>query len=695
MATDYRFIRFEWMIVRQYVHGPILDEVLLRDELLPDYVASLVAKCNSDGMYSNLVDSLVECKPDTPGGFTWPPIGAGASDSCGPCSYEIMGELLELDVWVLSGVTADCSVCIQPITTLIPYVEGGPTPSCVTCYTIGLHLLTGTPPEFIGAQASECQPCGPEVLAWYAAPNGNPAAQATADFDCIPCEAWDGVTFTVPPGGGSNPPVCGVNLAGRIYYHQNEQQSVFAVTNATGVVLEGYAFDPYGATIVFKPGANGVVDYGGDDVVAGNDASSLSVWTYTGRRYDAESGLLYYRTRYLDSEMGRFISRDTIGVWGDPNSLGNAYTYLGNGPQMDTDPFGLCKWWNILCKAAMAAVNAIGEIGVIVWECLGWTGVAAAGVGIIVTILTGGTATVVMVGLFVDLGSEMLLCLIDKLAPESQIGLVITAALMVVNPEKLLAKGIDDVVEQGGKLVKRVSGAADACKNSFTAETLVLMADGSWQPIEYVLEGDYVWAHDPETGEAGPREVVGLIRGNGVKDLVTFTVNGDTLTATSGHPFWVNGRGWIDAGDVRVGDTFLQGDGGVSVVETVESYSLWTTAYNFEVAELHTYLVEVDGEGVLVHNCSIVDWKKVKDHELKRKFDQFYKHVGESGVPGMGTTADFIRAEGKGGKHWEKGEGLVRGLQDWIQRQRGSGDPLDLHLAEETLRDLQHAMKGL
>jgi RHS repeat-associated protein len=91
---------------------------------------------------------------------------------------------------------------------------------------------------------------------------------------------------------------------------------------------------------VFKPGANGVVDFGGDDVVAGIDASSLSVWTYTGRRYDSESGLLYYRTRYLDSEMGRFISRDTIGVWGDPASLGNGFSALLNAAQRVTDPCG-------------------------------------------------------------------------------------------------------------------------------------------------------------------------------------------------------------------------------------------------------------------------------------------------------------------------------------------------------------------
>jgi RHS repeat-associated protein len=123
-------------------------------------------------------------------------------------------------------------------------------------------------------------------------------------------------------------------------HHSNEQQSVFAVRNQMGFVLQGYAFDPYGATFVFKSGANGVVEHGGDDVVAEVDESALSEWTYTGRRYDTESGLLYYRTRYLDSEMGRFISRDTIGVWGDSNSLGNGFAYAANSPMRFTDPFG-------------------------------------------------------------------------------------------------------------------------------------------------------------------------------------------------------------------------------------------------------------------------------------------------------------------------------------------------------------------
>jgi RHS repeat-associated protein len=62
---------------------------------------------------------------------------------------------------------------------------------------------------------------------------------------------------------------------------------------------------------------------------------------WNGREYDAESGLYYYRLRYLDPELGRFTTLDPIGLWGDPNNLGNGYAYVGNRPWTGMDPFGL------------------------------------------------------------------------------------------------------------------------------------------------------------------------------------------------------------------------------------------------------------------------------------------------------------------------------------------------------------------
>ena len=62
---------------------------------------------------------------------------------------------------------------------------------------------------------------------------------------------------------------------------------------------------------------------------------------YCGRRYDTETGLYWYRTRYMDPVLGRFTSRDLIGVWGDLLNMGNALAYVGNFPLTLIDPFGL------------------------------------------------------------------------------------------------------------------------------------------------------------------------------------------------------------------------------------------------------------------------------------------------------------------------------------------------------------------
>lgn len=128
----------------------------------------------------------------------------------------------------------------------------------------------------------------------------------------------------------------------RLFYHQNTLFSVFALTDSTGKIVEGYQYDAYGRETVYKPGPNAVVDFDGDDVVTPGGLSALgNPFIFTGRRYDPETGQHYYRTRYLDHMAGRFISRDTIGVWRDRANLGNGYAYVGNRPDTSTDPSGM------------------------------------------------------------------------------------------------------------------------------------------------------------------------------------------------------------------------------------------------------------------------------------------------------------------------------------------------------------------
>jgi RHS repeat-associated protein len=61
-------------------------------------------------------------------------------------------------------------------------------------------------------------------------------------------------------------------------------------------------------------------------------------FTYTGREWDGEIGLYFYRARYYDPGVGRFIGEDAIGF-----SAGDAnlYRYVQNRCNSLADPFGL------------------------------------------------------------------------------------------------------------------------------------------------------------------------------------------------------------------------------------------------------------------------------------------------------------------------------------------------------------------
>lgn len=61
-------------------------------------------------------------------------------------------------------------------------------------------------------------------------------------------------------------------------------------------------------------------------------------FTFTGRRYDPETELYYYRARYYDPKLGRFVSRDPIGFEG---SEWNLYAYANPGPLRHADPSGM------------------------------------------------------------------------------------------------------------------------------------------------------------------------------------------------------------------------------------------------------------------------------------------------------------------------------------------------------------------
>ena len=73
------------------------------------------------------------------------------------------------------------------------------------------------------------------------------------------------------------------------------------------------------------------------EITTQSNPSQPSQYGFTGRKWDGEAGLWWYRARWYDPGVGRFVSEDPIGFEGGDMSL---YRYVENSPIGDNDPSG-------------------------------------------------------------------------------------------------------------------------------------------------------------------------------------------------------------------------------------------------------------------------------------------------------------------------------------------------------------------
>ncbi|WP_330174150.1 polymorphic toxin-type HINT domain-containing protein [Streptomyces sp. NBC_01498] len=164
----------------------------------------------------------------------------------------------------------------------------------------------------------------------------------------------------------------------------------------------------------------------------------------------------------------------------------------------------------------------------------------------------------------------------------------------------------------GGPFLPRW-GSSRCAGNSFTADTKVVLADGTVKRIEDVRIGDKVLATDPKTGKTYSKKVTAEIKGKGTKNLVKVTIDTDgkkgtrtaSVTATDGHPFWVPELNvWITATALKPGQ-WLKTRAGTDVrITALKRWTQQAPVYNLTVADVHTYYVLAGQTPVLVHNCN-------------------------------------------------------------------------------------------
>jgi RHS repeat-associated protein len=108
--------------------------------------------------------------------------------------------------------------------------------------------------------------------------------------------------------------------AGNVLWYLNDHQgTVRDVVDSAGNLVNHLSYDAFG------------------NLLAETDPNATPRYGYTGRELDEELGLYYYRSRYYDPALARYISEDPIGFHGgDPN----LYRYVGNQPVSQIDPSG-------------------------------------------------------------------------------------------------------------------------------------------------------------------------------------------------------------------------------------------------------------------------------------------------------------------------------------------------------------------
>ncbi len=130
------------------------------------------------------------------------------------------------------------------------------------------------------------------------------------------------------------------------YYHADHLGTPQALTDAQGQLALEMDYQAWGEA---------------REVIAEAAASAgiRNPFRFQGQYHDDESGLHYNRHRYYDPEIGRFISRDPIGLLGGINT----HSYAPN-PVEWVDPFGLERFGSGKGKhtATVEVINKNGNV---------------------------------------------------------------------------------------------------------------------------------------------------------------------------------------------------------------------------------------------------------------------------------------------------------------------------------------------
>jgi hypothetical protein len=182
-------------------------------------------------------------------------------------------------------------------------------------------------------------------------------------------------------------------------------------------------------------------------------------------------------------------------------------------------------------------------------------------------------------------------------------GLFDPSSAWVKANQKLHSSTLYNGLQIGANALAILTGGAKSTMKCFVAGTMISTATGL-VAIENIKAGDKVTSTNTDTFETAEKTVLETYVRE-TTELVHLTVNGELIKTTFDHPFYVKDKGFVNAGELRVGNEVINANDETYLIEhiSLEIVDEPVTVYNFQVDDFQTY--HVGNSSVLVHNASM------------------------------------------------------------------------------------------